>query len=80
MREGKRRVIAPSNAVWDDFLTAPASAFPHKSEPMGSLYPKKYTGLGLGLDKHSRVFYAAEFQTGVDNRSVVTANPFTRSL
>jgi antitoxin VapB len=34
VREGKRLVIAPSNAVWDDFfagtifLTAPASTFP----------------------------------------------------
>jgi antitoxin VapB len=40
VREGKRLVIAPSNAVWDDFFSAPASTFPHRSELMGSLYPK----------------------------------------
>ena len=29
VREGKRRVIVPSNAVWDGFLIALASTFPH---------------------------------------------------
>jgi antitoxin VapB len=29
VREGKRRVIVPSNAVWDDFFDSPASTFPY---------------------------------------------------
>jgi antitoxin VapB len=44
VREGKRRVIAPSNAVWDDFFDSPGIDLPAGSELMGSLYPKEYTG------------------------------------
>ncbi len=29
VREGARRVIVPSNAVWDDFFEMPASTFPN---------------------------------------------------
>ena len=44
MREGKRRVIVPSNAVWDDFFDSPGIDLPAGSELMESLYPKEYTG------------------------------------
>lgn len=33
VREGKRRVIAPSNAVWDDFFDAPGIALPPRDQP-----------------------------------------------
>jgi hypothetical protein len=49
LREGKRLVIAPSKAAWDDFFDTQGS------EPTGSLYPKEYTGWGLSQDKHPRV-------------------------
>jgi hypothetical protein len=44
VREGKRLVIAPSNAVWDDFFDSPGIDLPARSELMGLLYPKEYTG------------------------------------
>ena len=40
----KRLVIAPSNAVWDDFFDSPGIDLPHRSELMRPLYPKEYTG------------------------------------
>jgi antitoxin VapB len=33
LREGKRRVIAPSNAVWDDFFDAPGIDLPPRDQP-----------------------------------------------
>jgi hypothetical protein len=33
VREGKRLVIAPSNVVWDDFLTAPGLDLPARDQP-----------------------------------------------
>ena len=33
MREGKRRVIVPSNAVWDDFFDSPGIDLPHAINP-----------------------------------------------
>jgi antitoxin VapB len=32
-REGKRRVIAPSNAVWDDFFDAPGIDLHTRDQP-----------------------------------------------
>ena len=32
-REGKRRVIAPANAVWDDFFDAPGIDLPPREQP-----------------------------------------------
>jgi antitoxin VapB len=46
VREGKRLVIVPSNAVWDDFFDSPGIDLPARSEQMESLYPKEYTRLG----------------------------------
>ena len=42
VREGKRLVIAPPNAVWDDFFDSPGIGLPARSELMGSLYPQEY--------------------------------------
>ena len=44
VREGNRPVIVPSNAVWDNFFDSPGIDLPARSELMGSLYPKEYTG------------------------------------
>jgi antitoxin VapB len=33
LREGKRRVIVPSNAVWDDFFDAPGIDLPPRDQP-----------------------------------------------
>lgn len=32
-REGKRRVIVPSEAVWDDFFDAPGVDLPDRDQP-----------------------------------------------
>jgi antitoxin VapB len=32
-REGKRRVIAPSNIAWDDFFDAPGIDLPPRDQP-----------------------------------------------
>ena len=32
-REGKRRVIVPANAVWDDFFDAPGIDLPPREQP-----------------------------------------------
>ncbi len=32
-REGKRRVIAPANAAWDDFFDAPGIDLPPREQP-----------------------------------------------
>lgn len=33
LREGVRRVIVPSNAVWDDFFDAPGVDLPPRDQP-----------------------------------------------
>ena len=33
LREGKRRVIVPANAVWDDFFDAPGVDLPPREQP-----------------------------------------------
>jgi antitoxin VapB len=33
LRDGKRRVIAPANAVWDDFFDAPGIDLPPRDQP-----------------------------------------------
>jgi antitoxin VapB len=33
VREGKRRVIVPSNAVWDDFFDSPGIDLPARDQP-----------------------------------------------
>jgi len=33
LREGKRRVIVPANAVWDDFFDAPGIDLPDRDQP-----------------------------------------------
>ncbi len=33
VREGKRRVIAPADAVWDDFFDAPGVDLPDRDQP-----------------------------------------------
>jgi antitoxin VapB len=33
LREGKRRVIVPANAVWDDFFDAPGIDLPPREQP-----------------------------------------------
>jgi antitoxin VapB len=33
IRDGKRRVIAPANAVWDDFFDAPGIDLPPRDQP-----------------------------------------------
>ena len=33
LRDGKRRVIVPANAVWDDFFDAPGVDFPLREQP-----------------------------------------------
>jgi len=33
VREGKRRVIAPSNSAWDDFFDAPGIDLPPRDQP-----------------------------------------------
>lgn len=32
-REGKKRVIAPADAVWDDFFAAPGIDLPPRDQP-----------------------------------------------
>ena len=33
LRDGKRRVIAPANAAWDDFFDAPGVDLPDREQP-----------------------------------------------
>ena len=33
LRDGRRRVIVPANAVWDDFFDAPGIDLPPRDEP-----------------------------------------------
>ena len=33
LREGARRIIVPSNAVWDDFFDAPGIDLPPREQP-----------------------------------------------
>jgi antitoxin VapB len=33
VREGQRRVIVPSNAVWDDFFDSPGVDLPARDQP-----------------------------------------------
>ena len=33
LREGKRRVIVPANATWDDFFDAPGIDLPPREQP-----------------------------------------------
>jgi antitoxin VapB len=33
IREGRRRVIAPANAAWDDFFEAPGIDLPRREQP-----------------------------------------------
>ncbi len=33
LREGARRVIVPSNAIWDDFFDAPGIGLPPREQP-----------------------------------------------
>ena len=33
LREGARRVIVPSNAVWDDFFAGPGIDLPEREQP-----------------------------------------------
>ncbi len=33
VREGKRRVIVPANAVWDDFFESPGIDLPARDQP-----------------------------------------------
>ncbi len=34
VREGKRRVIVPADAVWDDFFDAPGLEIPDREQPV----------------------------------------------
>ena len=42
VREGKRRVIVPSNAVWDDFFRQPGVDLPARSELMSRYIQRIY--------------------------------------
>lgn len=33
LRDGRRRVIAPADAVWDDFFDAPGIDLPERAQP-----------------------------------------------
>ncbi len=33
LRDGKRRVILPADAVWDDFFDAPGADLPDREQP-----------------------------------------------
>jgi len=33
LREGKRRVIVPADAVWDDFFDSPGTELPEREQP-----------------------------------------------
>ncbi len=33
LRDGKRRVIVPANAIWDDFFAAPGIDLPPREQP-----------------------------------------------
>ena len=33
LKEGKRRIIVPANAVWDDFFDGQATEMPDRSHP-----------------------------------------------
>ena len=33
LREGRRRVIAPADATWDDFFAAPGADLPDRAQP-----------------------------------------------
>jgi len=35
VRDGKRRVIAPANAAWEDFFDAPGIDLPPRDQPSG---------------------------------------------
>lgn len=35
LRDGSRRVIAPADAVWDDFFDAPGIDLPERAQPPG---------------------------------------------
>ena len=41
LRDGKRRVIVPANAVWDDFFDRPGIDLPLREQPP----PQKRDGL-----------------------------------
>jgi virulence-associated protein VagC len=43
VREGQRRVIVPSNAVWDDFFDSPGIDLLAQIRFDESLYRKEYT-------------------------------------
>jgi antitoxin VapB len=34
LKEGKRRVIVPADAVWDDFFDAPGIDLPERDQPL----------------------------------------------
>jgi antitoxin VapB len=35
LRDGNRRVIAPADAIWDDFFDAPGIDLPERAQPPG---------------------------------------------
>jgi antitoxin VapB len=40
LRDGARRVIAPADALWDDFFAAPGIDLPERDQPEGQARPK----------------------------------------
>jgi antitoxin VapB len=37
LKEGKRRIIVPANAVWDDFFDAQGIELPERLEPQATI-------------------------------------------
>ncbi|KTE24232.1 MULTISPECIES: AbrB/MazE/SpoVT family DNA-binding domain-containing protein [unclassified Sphingopyxis] len=37
VREGKRRIILPAEAIWDDFFEAPGIALPERDQPQAQV-------------------------------------------
>lgn len=40
LRDGARRVIAPADALWDDFFAAPGVDLPERDQPEAQARPK----------------------------------------
>ena len=40
LRDGARRVIAPADALWDDFFAAPSVDLPERDQPEAHARPK----------------------------------------
>jgi hypothetical protein len=80
VREGKRLVIAPSNAVWDDFFDSPGVDLPAQIRADGVAISQIIYRLGLSLDKHPRVLRGGIPKPGLTIDRLSLKTPFVRSL